>query len=115
MRERHAAAVPRTVYHYAWSEGGGSAIKIEFKRLTEVAPGDIIALTNHPLVRRQMPLTGDDFDEAELKKAAGASNPLYALSMDLARTIVEEDLRSVGAAIMSKRWALNPSRSHRSW
>ncbi len=36
---------------------------IEFKRLPEVSPVDIIELMNHPKVRAQMPLTKDNFDE----------------------------------------------------
>jgi RimJ/RimL family protein N-acetyltransferase len=38
---------------------------LEFRRLTEVDKADIIELMNNPLVRRQMPLTSDDFDEAD--------------------------------------------------
>jgi len=35
---------------------------LEFKQLSEVDPGEYVALHTNPLVRRQMPLTGDDFD-----------------------------------------------------
>ena len=37
-------------------------MEIEFKRLSGVEKADLIALMNHPLVRRQMPLTSDNFD-----------------------------------------------------
>jgi ribosomal-protein-alanine N-acetyltransferase len=39
-------------------------MEIEFRRLSEADKRDIIDLMNNPLVRRQMPLTSDDFDEA---------------------------------------------------
>ena len=38
---------------------------IEFVRLTEVDKTDIIKLMNNPLVRRQMPLTSDNFSTEE--------------------------------------------------
>jgi RimJ/RimL family protein N-acetyltransferase len=38
---------------------------IEFINLAEVNKIDIIELMNNPLVRRQMPLTSDNFDEAD--------------------------------------------------
>ena len=40
-------------------------MNIEFKRLTEVEKSEIIELMNHPLVRRQMPLTSDNFSESD--------------------------------------------------
>ncbi|MEQ8415582.1 MAG: GNAT family N-acetyltransferase [Imperialibacter sp.] len=38
-------------------------MEIKFKQLWEIDPSDIITLMNHPLVRRQMPLLKDHFDE----------------------------------------------------
>lgn len=37
---------------------------LEFKRLKEIDCAEIIALNTNPLVRRQMPLSDDNFDEA---------------------------------------------------
>ena len=37
---------------------------MEFKRLTEIEPSLFVALHADPRVRRQMPLMGEDFDEA---------------------------------------------------
>lgn len=42
-----------------------TTMKLEFKRLPEVSRADIIELMNHPLVRREMPLTSDNFSEAD--------------------------------------------------
>jgi len=41
---------------------------LEFKHLREIPCADIIALNTHPLVRRQMPLSDDHFDEEECRK-----------------------------------------------
>lgn len=41
---------------------------IEFRRLPQVVPLDIIQLMNHPKVRAQMPLTKDNFDEDDCRK-----------------------------------------------
>lgn len=38
-------------------------IRLEFSRLGDVDCSEYVALNTHPLVRRQMPLTTDDFDE----------------------------------------------------
>ena len=38
---------------------------LEFKRLSEIDNAEFIALNNNPLVRRQMPLSDDNFGEAE--------------------------------------------------
>lgn len=38
-------------------------MKLEFKLLSEVDCSEYIALNTNPLVRRQMPLTSDNFDE----------------------------------------------------
>lgn len=40
-------------------------MKIEFKRLGEVAKSDIIELMNIPQVREHMPLTVDAFNESD--------------------------------------------------
>ena len=40
---------------------------LEFKRLTEVNPADIVALNNDPEVLRQIPLGSPDFDEAKAR------------------------------------------------
>ena len=40
---------------------------LEFKRLTEANPADIVALMNHPKVREHMPLTQDGFSEANAR------------------------------------------------
>ena len=41
---------------------------LEFKRLTEIDPSKYISLHTDPRVRRHMPLTDDDFDEAACVK-----------------------------------------------
>ncbi|WP_416866691.1 MAG: GNAT family N-acetyltransferase [Imperialibacter sp.] len=38
-------------------------MNIEFRKLSEISKPAIMALMNHPLVRRQMPLLKDHFDE----------------------------------------------------
>ena len=40
-------------------------MEIEFKQLSQVNKAEIIELMNNPLVRRQMPLTSDNFSEAD--------------------------------------------------
>ena len=40
-------------------------MRLEFKRLTEMDCSEYIALNTNPLMRRQMPLTSDTFDEEE--------------------------------------------------
>ena len=40
-------------------------MNLQLKHLNEVAPSDIIDLMNNPLVRRQMPLTYDNFTAAD--------------------------------------------------
>jgi [ribosomal protein S5]-alanine N-acetyltransferase len=47
------------------SEGN---VKLEFKRLNEVDCSEYIDLNTNPLVRRQMPLTSDKFDEEDCKE-----------------------------------------------
>lgn len=53
-------------------------MKLEFKRLNQVDKADIIELMNHPLVRRQMPLTSDNFDEADCDHFIAAKEQLWA-------------------------------------
>ena len=52
-------------------------MKIEFKRLSEVALSAIVELMNNQLVRRQMPLTTDNFDEADCKRFITAKEQLW--------------------------------------
>lgn len=40
---------------------------LEFKHLSEINHAEIVALNTNPLVRRQMPLSNDDFGEAECR------------------------------------------------
>jgi len=51
---------------------------IEFKRLSEVDKSDIVALMNNPLVRRQMPLTSDNFNETDCDEFIAAKERLSA-------------------------------------
>ncbi len=53
-------------------------MKLELKRLTEVDCADIIRLMNDPRVRRQMPLTKDDFDEADCRGFVAGKERLWA-------------------------------------
>ena len=53
-------------------------MNIEFKRLTEVEKSEIIELMNHPLVRRQMPLTSDNFDESDCDAFIAGKEQLWA-------------------------------------
>lgn len=53
-------------------------MEIEFKHLPQVAKADLIALMTHPLVRRQMPLTSDDFGEADCDEFVAAKERLWA-------------------------------------
>ncbi|MGB3715182.1 MAG: GNAT family N-acetyltransferase [Candidatus Promineifilaceae bacterium] len=50
---------------------------LEFKRLTEVDKAGTIELMNNPLVRRQMPLTSDEFDEADCEAFSAAKERLW--------------------------------------
>jgi [ribosomal protein S5]-alanine N-acetyltransferase len=43
-------------------------MKLEFKRLNEIDCSEYIALNTNPLVRRQMPLTSDKFDEEDCRE-----------------------------------------------
>lgn len=53
-------------------------MNIEFKRLSEVDKAGIIDLMNDPLVRRQMPLTTDNFSEADCDGFIAAKEHLWA-------------------------------------
>jgi len=53
-------------------------MEIEFKRLSEVNKFDIIELSNNPLVRRQMPLSSDNFSEADCAEFIEAKERLWA-------------------------------------
>ena len=41
---------------------------IEFRRLSDIDVAEIIALNTHPLVRRHMPLSDDNFGDAECRE-----------------------------------------------
>jgi ribosomal-protein-alanine N-acetyltransferase len=43
-------------------------MQLEFRRMSEIDCADFIALNTHPLVRRQMPLSDDNFGEAECRE-----------------------------------------------
>lgn len=51
---------------------------IQFKQLSEVDPADIIALMNDPRVRRQMPLTSDQFSAADCAGFVAGKEQLWA-------------------------------------
>lgn len=51
---------------------------IQLKRLSDVDPADIIALMNDPRVRRQMPLTSDQFSAADCAGFVAAKERLWA-------------------------------------
>ena len=51
---------------------------ITFKRLTEVDEADLVELMNHPLVRRQMPLTSDNFTENDAQNFVEGKERLWA-------------------------------------
>jgi [ribosomal protein S5]-alanine N-acetyltransferase len=53
-------------------------MKIEFKRLPEICKAEVIALLNHPLVRRHMPLAKGDFDEAAYAAFIADKEALFA-------------------------------------
>lgn len=53
-------------------------MKIEFKRLSEVSKLSIVELMNNPLVRRQMPLLADDFNENACDKFIADKAKLWA-------------------------------------
>lgn len=51
---------------------------VTFKRLTEVDEADLVELMNHPLVRRQMPLTSDGFTEDDARNFVLGKERLWA-------------------------------------
>jgi [ribosomal protein S5]-alanine N-acetyltransferase len=53
-------------------------MNIEFKQLAEISQSEIIALMNHPLVRRQMPLLAGHFDEAACDSFVAAKMKLWS-------------------------------------
>ena len=52
--------------------------QIVFKRLTEIEKHELIDLMNHPLVRRQMPLLSEDFDETACDRFIAAKEKFWA-------------------------------------
>ncbi|CAA9579318.1 MAG: hypothetical protein AVDCRST_MAG86-2545 [uncultured Truepera sp.] len=50
---------------------------VAFKRLTEVDKADLVDLMNHPLVRRQMPLTSDNFTEEDAQNFVAGKERLW--------------------------------------
>lgn len=52
-------------------------MNIELKRLTEVKKPELINLMNHPLVRRQMPLLKESFNESACNKFIAAKELLW--------------------------------------
>lgn len=52
-------------------------MKIEYKRLSQVSKSSIIELMNNPLVRRQMPLLTDDFNEGTCEKFITAKEKIW--------------------------------------
>ena len=56
------------------SEGN---VKLEFKHLHEIDCSEYIALHTNPLVRRQMPLTSDKFDEDDCREWIAAKERLW--------------------------------------
>ncbi|HMB63721.1 MAG TPA: GNAT family N-acetyltransferase [Eudoraea sp.] len=57
--------------------GGYWNMKIELKRLTEVKKPELINLMNHPMVRRQMPLLKESFNESACNKFIAAKELLW--------------------------------------
>lgn len=51
---------------------------IAFRRLTDVSAADIIDLMSHPLVRRQMPLSRDNFGPRECEAFVAAKERLWS-------------------------------------
>lgn len=71
---RPASGLP---LHVVMQRAGGREIKIEFRRLTEVDPADMIRLANDPLVRRHMPLSSGTFGEAEFESFVADKERLW--------------------------------------
>lgn len=51
---------------------------LTFKRLPEVDKADLVELMNHPLVRRQIPLTSDNFTENDAQNFVEGKERLWA-------------------------------------
>lgn len=51
---------------------------LELRRLTDASTADLIELMNHPLVRRQMPLTQDNFSEHDALNFVAGKERLWA-------------------------------------
>jgi len=52
-------------------------MNIEFKRLSDVDHADIVALMTDRRVRRQMPLTADNFSKADCTRFVAAKERLW--------------------------------------
>lgn len=52
-------------------------MNIEFRKLSEIDPSEIIELMNHPLVRKHMPLAKGSFDETACKEFLRAKQKLW--------------------------------------
>ena len=52
--------------------------ELEFRRLPGVDPQDLVELMNHPKVRRLMPLSQDDFSEADAQDFVEGKERLWA-------------------------------------
>lgn len=50
-------------------------MNLEFKRLSEIDPAEYIALNTNALVRRQMPLTSEKFDEEDCRPWIAGTEP----------------------------------------
>lgn len=53
-------------------------MNIEFKRLADIEPSEIIALMNNPLVRRQMPLIPETFGKEECDGFVASKEQLWS-------------------------------------
>jgi ribosomal-protein-alanine N-acetyltransferase len=54
------------------------SLDIKFQRLNEVSKSEIIELMNHPLVRRHMPLTRDNFSDIECDEFIANKESIWA-------------------------------------
>jgi RimJ/RimL family protein N-acetyltransferase len=52
-------------------------MQLEFKRMSDIDRAEYIALHKHPLVRRQMPLIGDDFGDKECQEWVAGKESLW--------------------------------------
>lgn len=51
--------------------------EIEFKRLPEIDPGDIVELMNDPEIRRHLPLASGDFDLADCERFVATKERMW--------------------------------------